>query len=320
MIAWIAGILAALLAATVLSGGRTLAFAASRAPLPLLLWGGRRLGDLLRLLGVRRRVARENLRQAFPEKTEAEREAILRDFYRHLGTLVLEFLRAPYLSPREAEALVEVDEEGLRRFEERRAEGKGVIVATAHFGNFELLGSFFSRRGLPLTAITKKLPENFFNRFWLDQRRRAGLRELPDSDSVRDILKVLRRGEVLAVMIDQNMIPRRAVFAPFFGRLAATTPAPAVLAERTDAPVFIVLLHRLPGGRHRVSIEGPIPFERGGDPASDRLAFTARLNRALEDRIREAPELWYWVHRRWKTRPPEEAAATEETLAPAGGS
>lgn len=304
-----------------LSGGRPIAFAASLLPLPIALFFGERLGDLLRALGVRKKVARQNLRQAFPEKSEAEREAILRDFYRHLGTLILEFLRAPYLSERRVKELVEVDWEAYRRFEEKRAEGKGAIVATAHFGNFELLGSFFSRHGLPLTAITKALPRNFLNRFWLDQRKRAGLRELPDSGSLREILKVLRRSETLAVMIDQNMIPRRAVFAPFFGKLAATTPAPAVFAERAEAPVYLVLLHRLPGGRHRVRIEGPIPFERTGDPAADRLAFTARLNRALEEQIREAPHLWYWIHRRWKTRPPGESAAEGEgALAPTGGS
>src|SRR5690606_41444437 len=109
--------------------------------------------------------------------------------------------------------------------------------------------------------------------------------------------------------------PRAAVLPPPFGRLAPATPAPAALAERPDAPVFLVLLRRRPQGRHRVLIEGPIPFDRSGDPAADRLAFTARLNRALEDRIREAPELWYWIHRRWKTRPPEEVT---ENLAPSG--
>lgn len=301
---WI--VLGLAVAATVLSGGRPIAFAASLLPLPVALFVGARLGDLLRLLGVRKRVARANLLQAFPEKSEAEREAILRAFYRHLGTLIVEFLRAPYLSEGQVRELVEVDWESYRRFEESRAAGGGAIVATAHFGNFELLGSFFSRHGLPLTAITKALPRNFFNRFWLDQRKRAGLRELPDSGSLRGILEVLRRGETLAVMIDQNMIPRRAVFAPFFGKQAATTPAPAVFAERTGVPVYLVVLHRLPRGRHRVRIEGPIPFERSGDPAADRLAFTARLNQALEAQIREAPHLWYWVHRRWKTRPPEE--------------
>lgn len=299
----------ALLAALALSGGRPLAWIVSRLPTSLLLALGAGLGATMRGVGIRRKVAEANLLQAFPERSEAERASLLRRFYRHLGTLIVEFLRAPYLSQEQAEALVEVDEEALAAFERELAKGRGAIVATAHFGNFELLGSFFARRGVPLTAITKALPRNVLNSFWLDQRKRAGLRELPDSGSIRDILQVLRRGEVLAIMIDQNMIPRRAVFAPFFGKLAATTPAPAVFAERTDAPVYLVLLHRLPKGRHRVSIEGPFPYERGGDPAADRLAFTGRLNAALEAAIRREPELWYWVHRRWKTRPPEEADA-----------
>ncbi len=251
-------------------------------------------------------MVRDNLARAFPEKAPAEREQILRGVYRNLGTLVMEFLRAPYLRPEAAEALVEV--EGYERFEAAFAQGKGAIIATAHFGNFELLGSFFARRGLPLTAITKRLSRNVLNGFWLDQRRRAGLRELPDSGSIRDILKVLRAGEILAIMIDQNMIPRRAIFAPFFGVDAATTPGPAVFAERTEAPVLLALMHRLPGGRHRVSVEGPIPFERTGDRAADLLAFTARLNAELERHVRAEPEHWYWVHRRWKTRPPDEAA------------
>jgi KDO2-lipid IV(A) lauroyltransferase len=322
---WMIGIGAALLgvvAVTVLPGGRALAWLVSLLPGPVLRAAGAGLGGLIRVLGIRRQVAEANLRQAFPERSAAERAAILRAFYRHLGTRVVEFLRAPYLRREQAEALVEVDEEALAGFQRDLAKGRGAIVATAHFGNFELLGSFFARRGVPLTAITKALPRNLLNAFWLDQRQRAGLRELPDSGSIRDILQVLRRGEVLAIMIDQNMIPRRAVFAPFFGKPAATTPAHAIFAERTDAPVYLALLHRLPRGRHRVQIEGPFPYLRSGDPAADRLAFTATLNGALEAAVREAPSLWYWVHRRWKTRPPQEAEPVEEgvPLAPSGGS
>lgn len=270
------------------------------------------LGDLMRWLGIRREIARGNLERAFPEMSAARREVVLRDFYRHLGALVVEFLQVPLMPPDEIDAAVELDEEGLQRFEAAFSEGKGAIVATAHFGNFELLGAFFARRGVPLHAVTKRLSENRLNRFWLARRRAAGLRELPDSGSIREILKVLRRGEVLAMMIDQNMIPRRAIFAPFFGVQAATTPGPAVLAERTGAPVFFVVLHRREGGGHRVRIEGPIPFERSGDRDADVLAFTTQLNGILEKHVREQPAHWYWVHRRWKTRPPDEVAAPLE--------
>lgn len=300
--------------AALLSQGRALCWLVARLPLPWLLGFGRALGGLILLVGVRRTIVDANLARAFPERSAKERDEIARSFYRNLGVLILEFLRAPYLGREEAEELVEV--EGYERFEAAYAKGKGVIIATAHFGNFELLGSFFARRGLPLTAITKRLDRNLLNAFWLDQRKRAGLRELPDSGSIRDILRVLRGGEILAVMIDQNMIPRRAVFAPFFGTLAATTPGPAVFAERTDAPVLLVLMHRLPGGRHRVVVGEELPFERSGDRAADVLAFTSRLNHELERRIEEHPDHWYWLHRRWKTRPPEERESAQPAAGP----
>lgn len=315
IVLWSVGIVAALAIVLAIGPARIACRLVSWLPHRLLLAIGAGLGVLAGALGIRRKVARDNLARAFPDLDEAGRESILRRFYRHLGLLIVEFLRAPYLHPATAEELVEV--EGWERFEAAFAEGKGAIIATAHYGNFELLGSFFARKGQPITAITKKLSRNFLNAFWLDQRKRAGLREVPDSGSIRDILAVLRAKEILAIMIDQNMIPRRAVFAPFFGHLAATTPGPAVFAERTDAPVFLVLMHRLPRGRHRVTIEGPIPFERTGDRAADVLAFTARLNAECERHVRAEPELWYWVHRRWKTRPPDEAK--EPAPAPVAG-
>jgi KDO2-lipid IV(A) lauroyltransferase len=302
------GLFVALVAGIGLTRGRLVTVLAGAVPLPALLLVGRGIGLLGWALGIRRRVALENLATAFPDRDEAFRRRILFRFWQHLGRLVVEFLRSPSLSPADIDRLVDIDPEGYARFERAYGEGKGAVVVTAHFGNFELLGSFWNRRGLKVTAITKRLSKNAFNAFWLEQRRRAGLLEVPDSGSIREILGVLRRREVLAIMIDQNMIPRRAVFAPFFGKPAATTPAPAVFAERSGAPVFLVLMHPLPGGRHRVTLDGPVPFEREGDRERDVLAFTAQLNRLLEERVRAEPEHWYWIHRRWKTRPPDESA------------
>lgn len=306
MIGWVLLVPLVLVAAVLLSQGRLLAWVLARLPQRQVLTLGKALGALIAAVGVRRSIALGNLAQAFPDESEAWRARTLRAFYEHLGLLIVEFLRVPYLAPARMDELVEV--EGFERFQEEWEKGRGAIVATAHFGNFELLGSFFARKGMPVTAITKRLSRNFANAFWLDQRRRAGLREVPDEGSIREILQVLRRKEILAVMIDQNMIPKRAIFAPFFGRQAATTPAPAVFAHRTGAPVFLVLMHRLPGGRHSVRIEGPFAVQELGDRDAEVAELTARLNAALEAHVREAPACWYWVHRRWKTRPPEEQA------------
>ncbi|MFN7134125.1 MAG: lysophospholipid acyltransferase family protein, partial [Myxococcales bacterium] len=182
----------------------------------------------------------------------------------------------------------------------------GFVVCTAHFGNFELFGAYTARRGVPLTILTRRL-HGRLNARWTGTRREAGIREVHAGPNA--LIRVVRDGGVLALLIDQNMLPKRAVFAPFFGRLAATTPAPAVIAERTGCPVVLAFMLRKPDGSYRTVIDGPFTFERRGERQQDVLAFTAKMNALLEQHIRAHPEQWFWLHRRWKTRPPDEQAA-----------
>ncbi len=262
---------------------------------------GRFAGIVAYAVGARRRVTLRNLSIAFPEKPESERRAIARATYQHLGEGIVEFLRAARMSDQEVVGRVRA--EGWDIYETLKAKGQGVIVATAHVGNFELLVDYCVRRGVKLTAITRRLP-GVVTSFWLTRRAATGVRELPTRGSTQDLLRELRSGGTLAIIIDQNMRPKRAVFAPFFGKLAATTPAPAVLSARTGAPVILAVMVREATGRHRLVVEGPYSLRKGESSA----AFMARLNGALEAHIRAHPEQWFWVHRRWKTRPPEEAA------------
>ena len=263
---------------------------------------GRLAGSLAYLFGARRSVALRNLSFAFPDRREKERRAIAKANYRHLGEGIVEFLRAAKLSDEEVLRRVRVD--GWETYENLKAEGRGVIVATAHLGNFELLIDYCLRRGVKLSAITRRLPGSLAA-FWLSRRQATGLRELPTRGSTGELLRELRAGGTLAIIIDQNMRPKRAVFAPFFGKLAATTPAPAVLARRTGAPVILAVMVREPDGIHRLIVQGPIRTAK----AETNAAFMARLNGLLEKQIRAHPEQWYWVHRRWKTRPPDEQLA-----------
>jgi Kdo2-lipid IVA lauroyltransferase/acyltransferase len=259
-------------------------------------------GTFAYAMGARRAVTMRNLSLAFPDRAERERRSIARATYKHLGEGIVEFLRSDRLSDSELFARVRAD--GWDLYERMKARGKGVIVATAHVGNFELLIDYCLRRGVKLTAITRRLP-GVVTSFWLSRRAATGLRELPTRGSTSDLLRELRSGGTLAIIIDQNMRPKRAVFAPFFGMLAATTPAPAVLAARTGAPVILAVMVREPDGSHRLIVRGPFEISRGESSA----AFMARLNGLLEKYIREYPDQWFWVHRRWKTRPPEEAVA-----------
>ncbi len=259
------------------------------------------LGHVAYALGIRRRVVLANLAQAFPDKPEAERQAIARAHYAHLGRSALEFFRSARWSDAELQGRVDPVEFGV--FEQLYAEQKGCIVAVAHLGYFELLAAYSARRHLPMTAVTRNLGGRF-NRAWMDVRGNQGVRELRGRNVVRSMLGVLREKGILAVIVDQNMLPKRAVFAPFFGKLAATTPAPFVLAERTGAPIILAGLLRRPDGRFTLHIQGPFSME------GDAVAVMGRINAALEALIRLAPEQWFLVHRRWKTRPPGEAPAS----------
>jgi Kdo2-lipid IVA lauroyltransferase/acyltransferase len=278
----------------------------------LALFGG--LGVLCWALGVRRRVIMENLRLAFPEKTEAERRAIGRATWRHLGEMVPEFLRVPSLSPAQLAGLFEY--EGWERYQEARATGRGVIACTGHFGHFDLLAAAHNLRGVPMTTISRKMQVGF----WKGTRERAGVQEIyvRPGETFGAAVKALRTGRVLGYVIDQSEPSRSAIYPTFFGVPAATAATPAVLSRRTGAPVVFAVSLPLPDGRHRVVIEGPLQLPDTGDREADALAFMQDLNDRLERWIRRHPEQWYWLHRRWKRRRPVQAPAGD-TLTPRDG-
>lgn len=260
-------------------------------------------GWLLWALHVRRRVVMENLRLAFPEKGEAERRAIARATFVNLGRMAPEFFLAPRMTREELGRVFVY--EGWEKFEAARARGRGVIACTAHFGNFELLAAVHNLKGVPITMITRAMGRSRFNDLWRGARARAGVEDLvvKKGETLRAAVRSLKEGRVLGYVIDQNQPRRRAVFPTFFGVPAATSPAPAVLSLRTGAAVVFVLDVPLEGGRHRVVLEGPLEVPDTGDRDRDVLSFMQDLNDRLERHVRQHPSRWYWLHRRWKTRP-----------------
>ena len=191
------------------------------------------------------------------------------------------------------------------RYEAARAKGRGVVVAVAHFGNWELMARAAVQRGMQLTAITRALRGRLNEPILAARRREGGMRELPEKGSTDAALRLLRRGETLGVIVDQNMRPSRGIFVDFFGEPACTTPAAAVFALRTGASLMACFSLRGPDGTHRATFEGPFAPPPGarGQPAV--RALTQEVTRAVERAVRAHPDHWFWVHRRWKTRPPE---------------
>lgn len=261
-------------------------------------------------LGIRRRVVLSNLRLAFPGMGEAERRALARRTFRTLGRTLGEFLVTPRLTREELDRLFFYDPGSWERLEAARERGRGVVACTAHFGNFEMLASVHNLRGVRITTISRPMRPAWFDRAWRRFRRSTGVEEVlvKRGETLRAALRALKSGRVLGYVIDQNQPRHRAIFPTFFGVPAATAAAPYFLASRTGAAVLFALDIPQPDGRHRVVIEGPFEPPRSGDAGKDALAFMQQLNDRLERYVREHPHHWFWLHRRWKTRPEGEAA------------
>jgi KDO2-lipid IV(A) lauroyltransferase len=264
------------------------------------------LGWLLWALHVRRGVVMDNLRLAFPGWTEARRREVGRQTFVNLGRMAPEFLLVSRLAPAELERMFVYAPGSLESIRSARDAGRPVVVCTAHFGNFENLAAVHNLKGIPITMVVRRLGGGPFGRFWSRGRSRAGVEalEVRRGETLKAALRAMKQGRILGYVIDQNVSQRRATFPTFFGVPAATAPTPAYLALRSGAVVFFMLDLPLPDGRHRIVIEGPLEPPRTGDRDADVQAFMQDLNDRLERWIRQHPDRWYWLHRRWKTPPP----------------
>ncbi len=268
---------------------------------------GRALGGCLGALaylcarGEREKTMR-NLRLALgSERSEEELESIARGMFAHFGRMAFEVIRLPRLSRRRVEKTVTFD--GLEPVRRAIEAGRGVVVATGHIGNWELMGAAVARLGIPLNVIARRIYDGRLNDLALRLRERMGvktiLRESPES--AKQILRCLRRGEMLALLIDQD-IRVEGEFVPFFGMPAHTPTGAAALALRTGALLVAASAQRLDDGRHMVRAI-PIELDAGGDRDRVIIEATARATAQLERWIRERPEQWSWNHDRWRTRP-----------------
>ena len=255
-------------------------------------------------LGIRRRVTLDNLAHAFPERSVEERRVLARAAYANMARVVVDALRT--LGASRAQLLAEVEVDDFGPVERALAAGKGLVVATAHLGSWEMFGAAMAQR-VPLHAVVRPL-RGGLNARLVEARERAGLRLIPARGALTGMVAALRKNEVVAMLLDQAIGGKHALFVPFFGRPAATSPALSMAALRTGAPTLVVVALR-ENGRLRFRVEGPFAVTDTGDRRRDLRDHTARVTAALERIIREAPEQWLWLHRRWKLAPPPDAAA-----------
>jgi KDO2-lipid IV(A) lauroyltransferase len=254
-------------------------------------------------LARRRAVTCENLTRAFgAARPPAELRRLGRRSFQHLGMSLVEACVLLFRPP--SVLLFRVDVAGHEHLEKAAAEGKGILLLTAHLGNWELLAPSHALTTFELSIVVRPLDQPLLDRLVARFRRRSGVEIIAKRRALREMLDALRRGRMVGVLLDQNSSRAEGVFAPFFGIPASTSKGLAVISLRTGAPVVPVFIRRVGGGRHRVEIEAPLPAPADGDV----VGYTAAFNRTIEAAIRRAPEQWLWMHERWRTRPRAEAS------------
>jgi len=274
-------------------------------PFRIAVGGGALLGRLFYLADRRHRsIALENLKVALgEEKSERERRRIAVRAFENLGRTVVEFAWVQGKPP--AELMGRTTFEGIEHYEAAIREKKGVVILTAHFGNWEWMGTAISLLGTRMNVVARPLDNPDLNRMINAWRERYGNRVLNKRTSAAELLRFLRAGEVVGLLLDQNTTANEAVFVDYFGKPAATHKGLSILALRTGAAILPTFIIR-EGDRHRVVIEKPLDIVRTGDLERDLAEATALFTRSIESAVRRHPDHWLWVHRRWKTRPSAE--------------
>lgn len=276
-------------------------------PLSWALAVGRGIGFLVGgVLRHRRRYVLETMERCLPEKTPTERRMIVRAMYRNFGMNLVESLRLAAGCATQLDGFVTVDKKEI--VSNALSRGKGVLMLTAHLGNWDLLSVMTPKWSLPtLTIISKDVKNQAVNDFWMGMRDKFGLNIVPAHNSYRACRATLKKNGLVGFVLDQNMIASEGIFVDFFGRPACTTPGLAFMSAQSQAPVVPVFIRRTEAGKHEAWVLPVIEPPPDREPETIRK-FTQQYSRVIEDVIREYPEEWIWIHKRWRTKPPVDRA------------
>lgn len=244
-----------------------------------------------------RRLAVANLEAAFPVRSPRECRAIAREMFSHFGRLLIVLLKFSTMRP--DRMLAHVEFEGEERVVHAHAHGRGVLLFTGHFGFWEINALVHALAIRPMAVLARPLDNPLLHRLLESVRTSTGNAVIYRRGAIRRVLRALAENQAVAILIDQHIQSADAVSVDFFDRPAATTSALAALALRTGAPVVPVFALPLEGGRFRMVYEHAVEPPRDDDPDAIRH-FTQRCTDVLEMYVRRYPELWLWMHRRWR--------------------
>jgi KDO2-lipid IV(A) lauroyltransferase len=243
-----------------------------------------------------------NLRIAFPDWSDAQREDLIRKMLSNLGWMAAEFARLPKYTKENIEQFVVLD--GHENFLEAQRRGKGVLILTGHIGAWELSSYAHALYGFPLHYMARPIENARIDALVNGYRSRTGNRPIFKNESARSMLKILKDAGTIGILADQNTMPEEAVFVDFFGKAASTTTGIARVALHSDAavvPGYAVWDESLQ--KYWLRFEPPVELIRTGNAEHDIFENTQKFTKVLEEIIRKYPDQWVWVHGRWNTRP-----------------
>ncbi len=269
-----------------------------------LLYGstlGRLIWLALRVERKRLDVVRSNLRNLFPDEGESKLDARIRDVCIHFGKFLIEAGRLPVLKRNSFDGRIRF--EGMDHFLGAYSQNKGLILATAHFGNFELGAGALALMGYPVYSVIRTVDNPHLDKVIDDIRLSTGLGIIKKENSAREILKRLRDRQIVTVHTDLHA-GFNNMFVRFFGKWAATFTTPATMSLRTGVPIVAMYCFRNDKeDTYTIRFFPKIEIETSGNKGADIRQITTKINDTVEQVIREAPEQWFWLHRRWKMEP-----------------
>lgn len=259
-----------------------------------------------------RRVGLTNLRFAFPNKSFAEHQAILRESLLNLGRMLAEFCHLHELRAETIHERVTFADRAQWQELVTKAQPTGALILTGHFGNWELFAYAHAYYGFPAHIIHRRMRNPLVDDLIVRERERCGNKVIRKTTAGIEVLRAIRKKALVVAAIDQNASGRMGVFVPFFSRLASTSSGLAGLALASNVPVIPAVLVREKGTwRHRIVVWPPVEPVRTGNTEEDIRATTEKFSAVFQQMVEQYPDHWLWIHKRWKRRPEGEAPIYE---------
>lgn len=263
------------------------------------------LGQLIGLfwfdvLRIRRNTAISNIQKAFPQMNKKEAVKMARTSLIHMGYTIVEFVSFPFFNKEDIDQCFEFEGDSLQILRDGLSHNKGVFMLSAHIGNGDLAVAALCYNQLPIHLVSKIFKTKWLNDFWFEARRKHGAQFISPRRSSYDILKALKKNDIVIFVLDQYTGPPNGILTTFFGHPTGTAWGPALLAQRSKSVVIPAYSYRKKFGQYVIKASAPIEFEEKETKEETLLYNTQKYNAAIEQMVLDHPEQWMWIHKRWK--------------------